>query len=178
MHHYSIFAPSLLPLLPHLFYQPSIHLSLSHSCILTLPQTLSSLLCPPLLGYLKVLSWVLSSSLCTPTLSALSFTHMAFPTTATQMTKSGLFAVLALKSWNKLPIDIRTREDICICRLKKQELAISLLASLLYFYSKKKLTKKEMYMDQRNHQNMPARSCTVCKDLLVEPDNKELQNSE
>ena len=39
-----------------------------------------------LLESLKVLSWVPSSSLCTPTLSALSFTHMAFPTTAMLMT--------------------------------------------------------------------------------------------
>ena len=39
-----------------------------------------------LLGSLKDLPWIPSISLCTSTLSALSFTHMAFPTTATQMT--------------------------------------------------------------------------------------------
>ena len=39
-----------------------------------------------LLGSLRVPSWVLSSSLCTQTLSALSFTHIAFPPSAVQMT--------------------------------------------------------------------------------------------
>ena len=41
--------PSLPPLWPHLFYQPSLHLTLSHSCILALPKQSPFYSCPPLL---------------------------------------------------------------------------------------------------------------------------------